>query len=460
MILFTEEISARRLSRLIERLFPACIFIGLVSCLPASGSQRYQQNPQTLREITTLGAAHRTATPPVQVSVVVRNERGQAVENLRRTDFRLWDNGRLQRISDFAANLVPAPVLNLKVPGTVRYTALYFDDLHYNFVDTIRVTDSAYSFFGPTLGPRNKVGVFTASGEVMLNFTGNRKELHQALLAIKPHLPSPTEAKACPQISDFQAYMLLYDDDALALEIALDDMNGCMRRNGEADPPIDNLPIGTLQLMKEKIDARARRVIAESEVRSQKTLDGLDHLISTVATLPDPRTIIIASPGFLTGSQARQVDLLARRATRLHIIVSALDTTGLIHQLSPPAPTHNRKLDEERQAIVAAKNQMMADRASMAADVLLDLSTMTGGNFVANMDDLESGFKAANPLPRAYYVLGYYPTDSRDDGHFHSLRVRVIRHGLVGVQAPSGYYAPGTSSQIARSSIRDRHSKH
>ncbi|HEX5410302.1 MAG TPA: VWA domain-containing protein [Terriglobia bacterium] len=404
--------------------------------------------------------AHTTNPPPVQICVVVRNARGDAVDNLRQSDFRLWDNNRLQRINDFAGNTVAEPVRDLKEPGTIRYTALYFDDLHYDFTDTIRVTDSAYAFFKSMLGPRSKVGVFTASGEITLNFTDDREKLHQTLLAIKPHIASGTQAQTCPPLTDFQSLMLLYGSDPLALRIALDDMNACSTPSGREDPPASSLPMATLKKMTKSINARARQVIAESEVQSQKTLDGLNRLITRVSTLPDPRSIIVASPGFLAGSQARQVDVLARRATRLHIIISALDVTGLIRQLPAPAPTQSRKLDEEREAIVAGKNQMMADRASMAADVLLDLATMTGGNFIGNKDDLESGFRAAIPLPPAYYVLGYSPTVSKDDGRFHDVRIRVVRHGLVGIQAPSGYYAPGTAAEIARSSVRDRHSKH
>ncbi len=401
---------------------------------------------------------HKAAAPPVEICVVVRNVRGETVDNLRQGDFRLHDNNRLQRITDFAGNIIPQPVLNLKVPGTVRYTALYFDDLHYDFTDTIRVTDSAYSYFNSTLGPRSKVGVFTASGEITLNFTDDPKKLHAALLAIKPHLPWATQAKACPQLSDFQSFMLLYAADPLALQIALDDKHACDSHNGQEDPPVSSRPAATIRRMTQTIAARARQVIAESEAQSQKTLDGLNKLITAVSTLPDPRSIIVASPGFLAGSQARQIDLLARRATRLHIIISALDTTGLLRQLPAPPPTNDPKLDKEREYIVAGKNQMQADRASMSADVLLDLSTMTGGNFIANKDDLESGFQAVMPLPPAYYVLGYAPTDWRENGSFHNVRVQVVHHGLMGVQAPSGYYAPGTPEEITRSSLRGRHS--
>jgi VWFA-related protein len=440
------------------RLFLCCVLTGLFFTYPARGGQAPHASHQPSPTARLQPVIRRTAPPPVQLSVVVRNVRGETVDNLHQSDFRLWDNNRLQRISDFAGNVIPEPVQNLKIPGTTRYTALYFDDLHYDFTGTIRVTDSAYLYFRSTLGPRNKVGVFTSSGEVTLNFTDDKDKLHQALLAIKPHVPSASQATTCPQLSDFQALMLLYGGDPLPLRIALDDMNACSTASGQEDPPISSLPVATLRRMTERINVRARQVIAESEAQSLKTLDRLDRLITQISTLPDPRAIIVASPGFLAGSQARQVDMLARRATRMHIIISTLDTTGLIRQLPMPVSTQNRKLDEEREAIVAAKNQMIADRASMAADVLLDLSTMTGGSFIANKDDLEAGFKAAIPLPPAYYVLGYTPTDSSENGRFHNVRIQVVRHGLMGVQAASGYYAPGTAQEIARSSVRDRHS--
>jgi VWFA-related protein len=441
------------------RLCLGCALAGLFISLPIEGGQTPRKRRHTAKNAELRATAHRTPPPPVELCVVVRNRGGLAVADLRSSDFRLWDNNRLQRISDFAANIVPESVHHVMTPGSDRYIALYFDDLHYDFTQNIRVTDSAYSYFKSLLELGNKVGVFTASGEVTLDFTDNRENLHQALLAIKPHISTARQAKACPELTDFQAEMLLYGDDPLALKIALEDMNDCSTPKGQVDPPISSLPVATLRRMKQTIDARARQVIAESAIRSRKSLEGLDKLISRVSQLPDPRTIVVASPGFMAGSQARAIDLLCRRATTLHIIISALDTTGLLRQLPDPARTRDTRLDEERASLVAAKNQMMADRASMAADVLQDLSTMTAGNFIANKDDLESGFEAAIPLPPAYYVVGYRPSDSRENGRFHSVRIQVVRHGLMGVQAPPGYYAPGTAAEIARSSLRDRHSK-
>src|SRR5579884_3130139 len=109
-------------------------FLGVLFAFPIQGMQVAHRRAHAAKQAAGPGVAHRTTAPPVQLCVVVRNVRGETVDNLRATDFRLWDNNHPQRITDFAANIVPAPVENLQVPGTVRYTALYFDDRRFHFL--------------------------------------------------------------------------------------------------------------------------------------------------------------------------------------------------------------------------------------------------------------------------------------------------------------------------------------
>ncbi len=451
---------ARRWRAIAARFILGCLVPVMSFSLTARSAQRNHTGQQVNKNAAPRVWVSTTPVPPVEVCVVVRDQKGRAVGNLRKTDFRLFDDDRLQRIVDFGANVVPVPDLNPKVPWTIRYTALYFDDLHYTFTDTIRVTDSAYATFGPMINKYNQFGVFTASGEMTLNFTDNREKFHKALLAIRPHLPAPTLAKACPALTDFQAYLVLYLHDPLALKIAFYDMQHCERPERANDPVSTKLSLVEMKRMKAVVDDQARKVIAEDEARSTQMLAGLEKLITEVATLPDPRTIVVASPGFLTGTLGRRVDELSRRATRLHIIVNTLDTTGYVRQIPfPTSPGHGR-LDEEAEGIIYAKNEMLADRAGATSDPLVDLATMTGGNFVTNVDDLDLGFKRAAPLPQAYYVLGYYPNNLRKNGHFHSVRVTLVKHDHLEVQAPEGYFAPGTPPEIAASSLRDRHSRH
>ena len=440
------------------RVILGCLLAPFVFSPAARSAQKKRASHPSAKKAVPQPRVRSTPEPPVQISVVVRARGRVAVGNLQKRAFRLYDDNRIQHIADFASNLVPVTV-NPKVPGTIRYTALYFDDLHYDFTDTIRTTDSAYITFGPELSPRHRFGVFTASGEITLNFTGDRENFHKALLAIRPHLPTPAMAKACPQISDYQAYLLFYLHDPLALKVAFYDTQHCGGPDGAADPVSARPTLVEMKQMKARVDDQARKVIAEDETRSTQTLAGLEKLIEVVGKLPDPRSIVVASPGFLTGTLGRRVDELSRRATQLHIIVNTLNTAGYVRQIPVPASLGRGRAAEEAEGIIDAKNEMRADRAGATSDPLADMATMTGGNFVTNIDNLDTGFKLAAPLPEAYYVLGYFPNNLRANGRFHSVHVSLVRQYRMEVQAPAGYFAPGTPPEIAASSLRDRHAR-
>ncbi len=85
---------------------------------------------------------------------------------------------------------------------------------------------------------------------------------------------------------------------------------------------------------------------------------------------------------------------------------------------------------------------MVVDRASVAADALMDLAAGTGGNFVPNTYDPEYAFPMAVPLPRSHYVLTFYVSSYRANGSFHRLQVELLRHPGLMVQAQDSYFAP------------------
>ena len=44
--------------------------------------------------------------------------------------------------------------------------------------------------------------------------------------------------------------------------------------------------------------------------------------------------------------------------------------------------------------------------------------------------------------PEAYYFLAFVPQNFKFDGHFHTLKVKLIPKEKLDVQARRGYYAP------------------
>jgi VWFA-related protein len=80
-------------------------------------------------------------------------------------------------------------------------------------------------------------------------------------------------------------------------------------------------------------------------------------------------------------------------------------------------------------------------------DNLKMLAENTDGMWVQNNNDLDVGLKRiANDLS-SYYLLGYYSSNAKLDGKFHTIKVRVKRPG-VDVRARKGYRA-ATEEEVA-----------
>ena len=71
-----------------------------ISCV---GSVRAQENtPQSISDMPQSGMVLKVNSDLVLTNVVVRNAKtGELVQGLKRSDFRVWENGREQQLSSF-----------------------------------------------------------------------------------------------------------------------------------------------------------------------------------------------------------------------------------------------------------------------------------------------------------------------------------------------------------------------
>src|SRR6266436_123766 len=110
----------------------------------------------------------------VVVRVVVRDAQNKPIENLKKEDFKLFDRGKQQSISQFAVETPgarppgPAPAVtsgqaSISVaPASAmpqRFLALYFDDLNMTDADVIRVRDAADHYLAVNLRATDRVGI-------------------------------------------------------------------------------------------------------------------------------------------------------------------------------------------------------------------------------------------------------------------------------------------------------------
>src|SRR5216684_4134644 len=121
----------------------------------------------------------------VLVRVVVRDQQGKIVSNLKKEDFQLYDNRKPQAISSFSvespesrtASAVASPVdasgssssrdaiAGKAVVLPQRFVSMVFDDIHLSMEDATFVRDSATRFLG-SLAASDRVSINTTSGQV------------------------------------------------------------------------------------------------------------------------------------------------------------------------------------------------------------------------------------------------------------------------------------------------------
>ncbi|HTS71260.1 MAG TPA: VWA domain-containing protein [Terriglobia bacterium] len=391
----------------------------------------------------------------VMVRVTVRDAKGSSVETLRKEDFQLFDRGKPQTVlsmslekpaANAASNLaegseaVPAPG---EAPGKpmaspLRVLGLYFDDVHTSVEGLQRTRDAADHYLAGAVQPGDRVGVFTASGQQQLDFTADLKQVHQALFALRPRPVAPG-TKRCVDIPPYEAYLIYYQHDSQALDVAANDAYAaCFASQDDG---------GKMALQEAQDEAAESFHVAEDESRT--ALRQIDGLIRHMAMFPGPRSVIIVSDGFLTETLTFELSQLVDRALRVHVVLNAMDARGLYTDRgipsaseSGPATFNGGQRGPATSATLQARGSMLRTGAMLEASAMSSLAAETGGVFFQNSNDYESGFRQTAGLPDPYYILVFSPQNLKFDGGFHALSVKLAAPSGLTVQARKGYYAP------------------
>ena len=379
------------------------------------------------------------------VPVVVRDKSGKPVGNLRQEDFQLFDKGKPQVISKFSIEKTGGKVIpRTSVPEPERtpeeraaladaqpviapdhFVGLLFDDVHMNFGDLSNTRKAAQTFVASGLKPADRVAIFTTSGQTSLDFTDDRDRLNGTLLRLAPHPIARSTAQECPDISFYQADLIVNNRDQQALGAAAREVMQCM-----------NIP--EMRTAMQIAQSKAMAVLQQGEHETRIALLSLREALHRMAAMPGQRTLLLASPGFIrTQDQFQDEGSLIDLAIHSGVIVNALDARGLYTNM-PDIASRVISLAAER-----VKQDLARQAATLQSGILAELAAGTGGTFVQNTNDLKSGFQELGAAPEVYYLLGFSPQNLKLDNAFHSLKISLKTPAGLSVKARLGYYAPG-----------------
>jgi VWFA-related protein len=389
----------------------------------------------------------------VTAAVVVHDAQGLPAGNLRAEDFAIFDKGKPQKITVFNVEHMPAPqaaVAGATGQGaaapdhaaTERYVAYVFDDLRLSGDTFIRLREAARKHMA-ALRPGDHAAIFTTSNTVQRNFTTDVNELQQTLGKLSP---GRADVGRCPDLSFYEADMILNRHDTDAVMAALYETQACTGEpppnfTGGAPPNIMN----ATDTVSATVQRAARLVLASGNNSTRVDFDMLSSVVGLLSGAPGQRILALASPGFLTPEENLEKDALMNRALRSQVVISSLDARGLYSDSRTAITKHYPAIRGgplESFPYAKVKGDLARDAARAEGNVLAELAYGTGGTFFENNNDLAEGFRQVAGAPEFLYLIGFTPEKLKLDGSFHALKVELKNQpGLKVESARKGYYA-------------------
>ena len=409
--------------------------------------------------------AIRAETVVVPVRVVVRDNKGRAVTTLKKDNFKLYQDGKLQEIVNFTAMISsgsaasastggsssaaarPASGSSESVPSkgatatASRFIALFFDDVHLYFADMAQIRTAAEKYLS-SLQPQDRIAIVTASGQDQTDFTSDRDKLHATIAKLMPHpfpggsmAPAPL-AKCPPAMTYTEANAIVEQASNEVLAVAGGDFAKC-------DGIVAEDPAAAAEMAESDAHAAAEQVQVAGEEAINAVYEALQTSIRRLAVMRGQRAVVLVSPGFVYGSHAAKFEEITNLAIRDNVVINSLDAKGVY--------SGDGKWDPDRFRLEGFGHDM-------EYAVLQDLAEGTGGLFIHFNNDFAGSLREMSEPPEAYYVLGYLPQNLQPDGKFHVLKVSLTADAHGNLQARRGFFAPSkleTPEEAAKREMQD-----
>lgn len=421
------------------------------------------QEPARQTDLSKSGPVFTSGANLVPVKVVVRDKRGNPVEDLDKSDFILRDNGKLQTITRFS--LAKSEVLTTSVRATAaegpellsrsdepaiviptRFIAYVFDDVHTDIGDLMRSRDAAISQLKETLDPSTRAAVFTVSGQVHLDFTSDIDAMTQTMRGIRRWSADTAPAFDCPPLNYYWANMIVNMSDLTAYDAAVLDFIECTEGLDDDEEEREQ----QIERSKPTVRSMAFTALSQGQRESSLGLNIIHDVIQRMLRLPGERRIVLVSSGFFLDQTLRfNEQNLIKEAVAAKVTISALDARG-VYTVIPGQILESRRATSAQQSIM--RDRMQREGAFVQANILVELAHGTGGMFVANTNDYTGSFRKLTASYEVTYMLAFAPSDLKYDGRYHKLDVKLRpRSGLdtksLGVSSRAGYFEPKAGSR-------------
>jgi VWFA-related protein len=372
--------------------------------------------------------AFRARTDLVEVDVVVHDKDGRFVDDLSLADFEVREDGTAQRLeqiylrgaSPSGTTARPSSSPSIEVQPAARHIFVFvFDDLHMTANGFKRSQAAAATLFEKQFRDGDIGGVAIGGRIAGSQLTTDRAELVKAVAGAKPALRGnarQAEEQTWPRLTAAEAVAIVVHNNESVRNAAI--QRACV--DDEAQCRIADVAVAS----------KANQLSDEARAESTQSVQLLRTLMTGLERFDGPKTVVLASEGFMTEDSWPLVEDAVGLAARANARIYALDARGLNRGLT--------SLSGENPGGTDALTRLVA-QMDFGADSTNSLAVDSGGFVVRNENDFSRAIARIGDDATHYYVVGYR-SSLPQDGKFHRLRV-VVNRPNVAVRARRGYVA-------------------
>lgn len=355
----------------------------------------------------------------VLTNIVVRDKKtGKLVRNLSEKDFTILENGKPQQIASFDFENVdqalalneatisgesPSGIFNSKNGIATqealhdhRLIVLFFDLTSMQADDLERSQRAARNYIEHQMQPADLVAVLSLESSLTLgqDFTANKQLLLKAVGGYSGTQDSGYELGATGTTNQVEDTTSFTPDES-----------------------------------------------EYNDLNTDRELFAIEDISRVLAHINEKKSLLYFSGGIQRDGIENQASLHAavNTAVRANLSIYSVDSRGL-QAISPLGDASTGSLrGVSAYSGLAVQNNF--DTNFNTQEVMATLSTDTGGKAFFDTNDFSPAFQRIQADTSAYYVIGFHSSDTRRDGSYRRLAVRVDRKD-VKLEYRPGYYAP------------------
>ena len=359
----------------------------------------------------------------VIVDVTVRDKSGKPVEGLKQSDFTVSEDGKPQKIQVFefqklSMELEPPPqvslsdqlklpeapktVITAEAPGQVQYhnkrlLVFFFDFSSMGIPEQLRAQEAANDYLKNRITKDDMVAIllYTSVMQVKTDFTNDR----EVLAGIIKSLPIGEMAEMA-------------------------DLADTGDENNE--------------------DTGAAFVADETEFNIYNTdrkLAAIESASRMLAALPEKKALLYFAGGLAKTGVDNQAQLEAsiNAAVKANVNIYPIDTRGLM--ADPPGGGATKAASRGAGIFNGSVYNSQRAQINNSQETLATLAADTGGKAFLDSNDIGDGIVQAQEQMPSYYVIGYYATNTAEDGKFRRISVKLNGSLSAKLEHRQGYFA-------------------